>query len=435
MIGLKTKNAPKPSTVIPYFIASSVSLLLFSVIFLIVSNDFLIDYSSPRIIALTHTVTIGILTMIMMGTLHQFVPVVFDTNIRSEKIAFLNFYFFTSGMLLLVYSFYYHLYIDLLPISTSIVSLSIWLFIYNILATYRQSKKKEISSLFIVTSLFWLFITTIYGLLQAFNFRYNYLHIFNHNYLKIHFNIGIIGWFLMLLIGVSSIILPMFLISHRFVDRNKLKTAYISINFGLIVLWINWQINNNVIITNIGWILIIFGISQYLFYIFKAFKFKKKKLDIAMKHAFSSFLIAIVPMVLSLIIINENVLKLDMKQSLFIYIISILLGVFLNLFLGITYRTLPFIAWLYRFQKYVGKVKVPKPDELYNKILGNIQFIFYLFMFINLILGILFNNYIYIRISAFLMVLISIIFNINTINIILFKQNTDKDVSNTDLKK
>jgi len=424
MIGIKTKNAPKPSTVVPYFLASALFFILLGILFLISSQNILLYISNPKLVALVHIITLGILTMTTMGTLHQFVPVVFNSEIFSEKIAKHNFYFFTLSLTFLIYSFFTHSYLIYLPISASLISISIWLFIFNIFYTYFKSKKKDIASKFIVTALAWLFLTTIYGLLQAYNFRFAYLSNIDNNYLKIHFNFGLIGWLLMLIIGISSIIIPMFLVSHRFVDRKKLKTTYFLINSGLITLWINWQFINKTLLTSIAWGLIIIGIFVYLIFIFNSFKFKKKKPDIAMKHVLLAFIIAVIPIFLSLIIIinsHKQILN-SLSQAMMIYIASILLGLYINLVIGITYRTLPFIAWLYRFQKYVGKVKVPKPDELYNSHIANIQFILHIAMFISIISAIILHNQILTKISGILMVLSATLFTINVFRIVLFKQ-------------
>ena len=50
-----------------------------------------------------------------------------------------------------------------------------------------------------------------------------------------------------------------------------------------------------------------------------------------------------------------------------LYGMSILLGFITSLILGQAYKTLPFIIWLQRYQKLVGKVKTPLPKDLYSE--------------------------------------------------------------------
>ena len=425
MIGITTKKAPTPLAVVPYFIGSSISFALFGIFFFLLNNKLASDYMQPKIIALTHIATLGIITMITMGTLHQFIPVVFQARLKYENIAFGNFFFFIFSATLLIFSFYTHRYFTFLIIGSSMVAISIWIFIFNIIATYREAKKKDIATIFILTALFWLFLTTIYGLLQAYNFKYSFLDTGSLNYLKIHIIIGLIGWLLLLVVGISSIIIPMFLISHRFVDKNKLKYSYLLINVGIIIAWINYQIIELKILTYFYWLAIMTGIVLYLIYIFQSFKFKKKKPDIAMKHALSAFIFILLPAVLSTIVLFKEDFNfaLPITQISIFLILSVLLGVYVNLILGITYRILPFIVWLYKFQKFLGKRKVPKPEQLYIKTIGNIQFFIHISMLLSLCLAMILNNSYLINLSAILMLLSATLFNINVFTIIFATKN------------
>jgi len=420
MIGITTKQAPTPNAVVPYFIGSAVSLLAFGIFLFLLSDIPELEYLQSEVIALTHIITLGIITMMAMGTMHQFIPVVFQASLRFEKLAIWNFFLFLISLIFFIYSFYTHRLFNSLIIASSMIVISIWIFIFNIIATYLKAKKTDIAARFILTALFWLIMTTIYGLLQAYNFKYSFLGTNTLDYLKIHITFGLIGWLLILIIGVSSIIVPMFLISHRFVDKNKLKYSYIFINTGIIIAWISYQFNEKQFLIYLAWVFIILGILSYLIYIFQSFKFKKKRLDIAMKHAMTAFIFSIIPIALSvLILFNKNVMP-DLSESriYILYIISILLGIYTNLILGITYRTLPFIVWLYKFQKYLGKAKVPKPEQLYFEKAGNIQFFLYLSMLIILFAGFVFNNKLLINISAILILISATLFNINVFTII-----------------
>ena len=424
MIGITTKKAPTPLAVVPYFIGSSVSFLIFGIFFFLLNNKLNLGFLQPEIIALTHIATLGIITMMTMGTLHQFIPVVFQANLRYQKLAFGNFFLFIFSLILFIFSFYTHRYFYFLIFAASLTAISIWIFIFNIIATYIKAKKKDIAARFILTALFWLFLTTVYGLLQAYNFKYSFLGTNTLSYLKIHIIFGLIGWLFLLIIGISSIIIPMFLISHRFVDKNKLKYSYVLINAGIIIAWINYQLTGIKILTYIYWILIITGILFFMIYIFQSFKFRKKKLDIAMKHALVAFIFALFPLLLSAIVLFNKDLNIDLPItgiSIF-FILSIILGVYINLIMGITYRTLPFLVWLYKFQKYLGKAKVPKPEQLYKERIGNIQFYSYFLMLLTIFTGMVLNNNNLLNISAILMLLSATLFNVNVF-IIIFKKH------------
>ena len=75
-----------------------------------------------------------------------------------------------------------------------------------------KAEKSNIQAEFIITAALWFWVTVTIGVLMAFNLTYVFLpqeHLF---YLKIHAHIGIAGWFLLLIMGAGSKLLPMFLL-------------------------------------------------------------------------------------------------------------------------------------------------------------------------------------------------------------------------------
>jgi hypothetical protein len=71
------------------------------------------------------------------------------------------------------------------------------------------------------------------GLLLVCNFADAILPNDSLHYLSLHAHIGIAGWFLMLVIGVGSRLIPMFLIS-KYSDSKRLWLIYFLLNGGLI---------------------------------------------------------------------------------------------------------------------------------------------------------------------------------------------------------
>lgn len=71
------------------------------------------------------------------------------------------------------------------------------------------------------------------GLTLAVNQVHPFLKTPQIELLKLHAHAGIVGWFIQLIIGVSSKLVPMFMVSHH-VNTKKLTVAYYAINIGLI---------------------------------------------------------------------------------------------------------------------------------------------------------------------------------------------------------
>jgi len=422
MIGLSTERSPSQKVVVPHFIAASIAFLILSILILISSDNFIFSFYTPKILAITHITTLSWGTMIVIGSLYQLIPVVFETKLYSEKLAIFNFWLFVISISLFSYSFWYSKLLQLMPYTSILIFVSVWLFAINIIYSYKTANKKDISARFIITAIFWLMMTSLYGLLMAYNYKYNFLDNPNFRYLKIHAHFGIIGWFLQLIMGVAITLVPMFLVSHK-LDDKKLVRTYWLLNSGLVLLYLYWQFFTGTRFVIVFWIIIVIAIFQYLSYIYDSYKNKLRKLDIGMKHTMLAFVIILLPIIFSaLILLLPNTQFPWLKNILIIYGMSVFFGFYTNMILGQTYKTIPFIIWLHRYQQYVGKAKTPFPRELYNEKLADVQYYIYNIMLVVMFFGLVLNNIYFVKAGAVLMIITAIIYNFNMFKIIFGKK-------------
>lgn len=425
---LNSNNAPDVSVVKPHFIFGSMALLILSVMIILADNDLLEAYFNSKILAITHMAVLGWASMIVFGALYQLIPVVFETSLYSEKLAKFTFWIFGFSILFLTYTFWVGAFFSLLIYASLLTFSALLLFIINVVLSYRNSKKRNISSRFVITAIFWLAATEFVGTLIAFNFRYNFLTEIHLHYLKIHATIGLLGWFLLLIIGVGSTLIPMFLVSHQ-LNENKLKRAYLLINVGLLGLSLNWFFINYSLITPVFWLAIAIGILFFLSFVFETYnKRMRKKLDIGMKHTMISILSVFLPIVISLIVMTGFGMEeqlLTRVTTLFGF--TIIFGFITTLILGQTYKTLPFIIWLDKYKGLVGKTKTPMPRELYSENIAKGQFYLYLLFLACMISGLIFNNIGLIRMGSYTLLMVAILYNINVFKIVFHTVKTTKN--------
>jgi hypothetical protein len=250
------------------------------------------------------------------------------------------------------------------------------------------------------------------------------------HYLKIHAAIGLVGWFLLLIIGVGSTLIPMFLVSHQ-LNEKKLKMAYAFINAGLFALSLNWFFINYAVITPLFWLAIAIGVLFFFSFVLDAYNKRiRKKLDIGMKHTMISILSVFLPIIISLIVM----MGFGMEQTILIrvttlYGFTIIFGFITTLILGQTYKTLPFVIWLEKYKGLVGKTKTPIPRELYSENIAKSQFYLYLIFIVCMISGLIFNNIWMIRVGSYTLLMVSILYNINVFKIVF---HTVKIIKNED---
>jgi hypothetical protein len=427
MSELNSNNAPDVSVVKPHFIFGSIALLILSVMIILADTNLLEAYFNNKIIAITHMAVLGWASMIVFGALYQLIPVVFETSLYSEKLAKFTFCMFGSGILFLTYSFWIGAFSSLLIYASLVTFIALLLFIFNVVLSYKNSKKKNISSKFVITAIFWLAATEFVGTLIAFNFKFNFLTEIHLHYLKIHAAIGFIGWFLLLIIGVGSTLIPMFLVSHQ-LNENKLKKAYVLINAGLLGLSLNWFFIHYTVINPLFWLAIAVGVLFFFSFILDAYKKRiRKKLDIGMKHTMVSILSVFLPIIISLIVMTGfGIDEIILLRVTTLYGFTIIFGFITTLILGQTYKTLPFVIWLEKYKGLVGKTKTLLPRELYSEDIAKGQFYLYLVFIVCMIIGLIFNSIWMIRAGSYTLLMVAILYNINVFKIVLHRVKTIK---------
>jgi len=423
MNGLQTANAPSSKIVIPHFVAGGISFLIVAVLLLISNSELLNTYFDNRLIAITHLAVLGWASMLAFGGLYQLIPVVYETSLYSEKLAKITFILFSISIVFLSYSFWIGSYANLLFYASLLMFFSLLLFIINLHLTYRKTNKPNIQSKFINTGIYWLAATELLGTTIALNFKYNFLNETHLHYLKIHAHLGLIGWFLLLIMGASSILIPMFMISHN-LNEKKLNYAYHFINAGLLAISIDWLFIQTKIGVFFYWILFSIGIGFFISYVYEAYSTRlRRKLDVGLKYTVIAIALLILPLLVAAFFIINGESSLFILRIISFYGFSMIFGVISMIILGQTYKTLPFIIWLDRYQPYVGKYKIPVPRELYSEKIANYQFYSYIAAIFLIALGILIKQPQTLLIGSILLIFAALLNLINVILMVIHKAN------------
>lgn len=408
--------------IIAHYITAAIFFLIVCVSLAFSSEAFIGHYFHPKILAITHLTTLGWITFIIMGSLYQLVPVITNKKIHSSIIASVVYFFMLIGTVLLAISFWSFNTGLLIEFAACFLFLGITLFLINILLTVRGANEKNIELDFIQTSIFWLWLTAFIGSLLAFNFRYPFLPKEHLYYLKIHAHIGLIGWFLCLIIGVAIKLIPMFLLSGK-LNTKPLTYCYYIININLIALMVDSLFLNGQDRFFVYILIIFLGIVFFLNFIAKAFRTRaRKKLDISLKHIYLSFLSIAIPMVLWVVlkteILSDNRIEIQISTAI---VFSLLFGFITLLILGQTFKNLAFIAWMKKYQNCVGKVKTLLPKDLYSEQIITFQLYVYITGFIITLYGIIDSNTLCIKFGSFFLIGTAILYLINVFKIVLHK--------------
>ncbi|WP_027377015.1 hypothetical protein [Kaistella palustris] len=419
MAQINIGKAPGNRAVLPFYATGAVMFFVLCALLFIYPDTFMRHYFTPHLLAIVHIAALGWGTMIIFGAAHQLLPVICEQDLYSEKMAAFTWYTLTLGMILLVTNFW-KLTVGWLMISGgALVVISAVLYLFNVLKTTRVCANYSVQKLFIISSALWLLFTVTVGLLLAINLKFSFFKQSHLEILKLHAHAGLAGWFLQLITGVSSKLVPMFLLGKSKKDF-LLKWAFIIQNTGLVLFLADGYFIGVSARALIYAAIVLTGVIFWLLYLFDTFKNRlRKKVEILMKHAFLSF----AALVLSILLLPAVYFSTGYRWTM-LYGSLLFMGWITSLILGKTFKTLPFIIWNDNYKNLSGKVKVPLPKHLYNEKLTVWQFRLFIAAFLVFALGIIIQQLVIIRLGALLWCVVATLYNINVFKLIFHKNRT-----------
>ena len=408
-------RAPGNKAVLPFYATGAVAFLVLCIVMLCTPQSFTQHYFTPHLLTIVHIAALGWGTMIIFGAAHQLLPVICERDLYSENMAAASWYTLTLGIILLTWKFWNLDTGWVMITGGSLIVLSVLFFVINVLKTTAIFRKFTTQKLFIISSALWLLFTVSVGLLLAINlgltspiFRVSHLEI-----LKLHAHMGIAGWFLQLIAGVSTKLVPMFLLGKS--DKEHLlKKAFIFQNLGLILFLLDGYFFEVTARVMIYAALVLTGIVFWLLFLFDVFRNRlRKRIELLMKHTFLSFLSLILAVLLIPVVYYSEGYRWTMVYGTLIF-----LGWITNIILGKTFKTLPFIIWNTHYKHLTGKAKIPLPKDLFSEKLTIWQFRLFIAAFLVFALGLALQQLTVIRIGLVLWLAVAVIYCLNVFKLI-----------------
>jgi hypothetical protein len=380
--------------VISHYLLAALFFLVLTIMFILSLKELSGHYFQPKVLALTHTAALGWGTMIIFGALYQLLPVILETSLYSLRLCWWSLAFFIPGIIMLICAFWHFDPGLLMQAAGTLTLIGIVLFNVNVFLTMKQKVQTTIFQELIVTSCMWLGVTAVVGLVLVFNFTFAFIPADHLMFLRLHAHMGIAGWFLLLIIGVSAKLIPMFLVS-KYQNTTLLSYSYYLINAALLLFLVDGFFNGINVKTNLILFVAVMGICTYLLYVYRCFMSRiRKDVDLAMLQTlFSVILLAASILVLPFIFhyhLKNNPIATNLSV---LYGILIFIGWISALILGQTFKTLPFIVWLKHYEHLTGRVKTPLPADLNSKILHSVQFGSFLAFLFSFISGFIFSSF------------------------------------------
>ena len=357
--------SPPISLMKPYFLLSG--FFYFLSMFWLFFIDPFADLKDFHLIGWVHLYMLGFIMMAIFSAMAQLGPIVVETNHYNVNIFKYLFLFLTTGLILMLVGFYINT--SFLLYGGFLVLIAMSIYAIEFLLTLKNAKRSTSITKAMKMSNFFLLTGIITGLVMAAAFN-GLINIDPHSILNIHTFGLVVGFVILLIMGISIILLPMFGSSKRISD-NEFSNSFISISIGVLIMMISPFIFTK-ITENIAYAVTAISIILYFYQLYKMTSSRKRvEHDIwarSMYVAFISFIISFILLLSYLFNQNEIFLRVGMW--------IMFIGFFGFVIIGNFYKIIPFLVWFHIYSPLIEERAVPMLHELLPKKLANLQFFY-----------------------------------------------------------
>ncbi|SFV75075.1 hypothetical protein MNB_SM-3-751 [hydrothermal vent metagenome] len=357
--------APPFKLIAPFFIIGGFFYLISS--FFLFSFDVEnLSFLSPKTISFIHMFLLGFVMMVIFGAMAQLVPVVLEVGHFAVELFYAIWPLLLIGTILMVFGFLYAP--GLVPYGGVVVLISMMIFVMEIFMTISKVKELSLVMSSVLISNTFLFFGIIVGLTMALGFA-GVISVDIFSLLRSHVYLVIGGYIGVTIMGISIVLLPMFMLSHGF-SLKPLKIAIWMMSSGVSFVVLSSFIHSS-FFEYVGYLLSIFSLFVYFYLIFIIYKTRpRKENDVYIFSLYFSYGAMIVGLLFALLYFMTHKESILLASGwLFFY------GFFAFLISGHIYKIIPFLVWFERFSPLVGKQKVPMLADMVPVRGANLQFI------------------------------------------------------------
>ncbi|WP_324172352.1 hypothetical protein [Sulfurimonas sp.] len=365
--GLSIDQAPPISAPVRFYLTAPLFAILAGFFIFFSDASILSSRYSIDSIIITHTLTIGFLSFIMLGSLTQMLPVLAGVVIpKVDKVSKIAHIFLVIGLISMIFGLLRE------NASANILAMILLgsgftMMITVIAMAVTKVKNFNATVKAMSVSLVFATLTILMGVFLLFTYVNNDVAQYRNMIANVHSVWGVFGFGGILIIGVTFQVLPMFYVAPKFKQFCKKKVVWL-ISFGL-TLWLLTSIfYEPLTILGKTWISIFFWAFATTVWL-KLTRRKRPIVDVTVWYWRSASILLTIG---AFIWIFDEYFRHE-----YIVMVAIILGGFiLSIMMGMLYKILPFLVWFHL--NAMGYMTIPTMNEMINKKLAKIQFILYI---------------------------------------------------------
>jgi len=213
-VSLPPRPASSLSPLVPlgYLIGAAAAFLVASLSVAWLGPELAGHYYHPRLLALTHTVTLGWVTLAIMGAGYQLIPIVLERPIWSERLARWQLAILAVAVTGMVAHFYLGTWPGL-AVAAGLLAIGIALHLGNVGMSLRGFTRWTFTARLVVLAYGGLALTTLFGLALAVNRMWPFLPGELFPILHAHVQLALLGWVTPMILAVTARVYPMFFLA------------------------------------------------------------------------------------------------------------------------------------------------------------------------------------------------------------------------------
>jgi hypothetical protein len=213
-------HAPSPLLPLTYLATAVAAFLLAALAVPWLAAELAGHYYHPRVLALTHTVTLGWITLTIMGASYQLIPIVLERPVWSERLARWQYAAFVTGAVGVVGHFFIAEWLGFVW-SAGLLALAVAAHVVNAALSVRGLPRWTFTARLVALALVGLSLTALLGAALGLDHARDVLPGQFFANLHAHVHLALLGWVLPMVIGVAARVYALFLLAPEPAGRGS----------------------------------------------------------------------------------------------------------------------------------------------------------------------------------------------------------------------
>ena len=323
-----------------------------------------LSHAAPAVVTLAHAWVLGVFVTVAVGAIYQIAPVALSTTLWSERYGWWHFWLHAVSVPGMVVSFA-RWDMALLGHFGTAFALGVGLFAANTWKTVRRSGAGDAVAISLVLATGWLCTTVLLGLLFAANRFWHFIPLDPIALLRAHAHVGLVGFFVTLLQGVTFRLIPMFTLADVS-DWRPVRAGLWLSQIGLLGLapalaWRRGYVAAAFALLVLGGLL---ASGRSLRAVLATRK--KRQLDAGIRAFIGGFAVLVGAGFVGILLVWPGTPWSSAPGGFnaMIYGVLVLLGGLLPVIAGMLCKIVPFLTWMRAYGPKVGRVPTPAAGAL-----------------------------------------------------------------------